>query len=403
MGGPGARFGIDLARARACHRSHSPIARALCGNGMADRRRQYLRQCTSHRGVGSSSAFARGDRSDIKEQAGGQSDRAGARTYARDIKYLRVDRRNSIELRLDAFRRLAVVGFATEFTLAQFRNNGAGRRQALAVDLGRLLPKLRAYDRLGAVEINALDVNDEHTARQLAVDGEALHQFGIDGDRRPAVHAQRFLHAWHQAPNYKARITDDVAKPVDAIVARTIGDRQRLVVKNPHKPGRVTFGRAIKSLGTCRRDSHKRRHLNQLAIAIADIVDLFDDRSSQSLSIKRLELVHRRDQMIVVGHRKSPSSRARSCRPSCALIARSRITPGCTGAASRTGMNCSVRPSACDSTRTRRCAPTSRSRYAMILVSPFSRNRRARSLTTARSICGMRAAGVPGRGENGKT
>ena len=35
--------------------------------------------------------------------------------------------------------------------------------------------------------------------------------------------------------------------------------------------------------------------------------------------------------------------------------------------------------------------------------SPFSRKRAARSLMTARSSCGMRAAGVPGRGENGKT
>ena len=35
--------------------------------------------------------------------------------------------------------------------------------------------------------------------------------------------------------------------------------------------------------------------------------------------------------------------------------------------------------------------------------SPFSRRRRARSFTTSRATCGMRAAGVPGRGENGKT
>ena len=36
-------------------------------------------------------------------------------------------------------------------------------------------------------------------------------------------------------------------------------------------------------------------------------------------------------------------------------------------------------------------------------ASPAARRRAARSLTRPRSSCGMRAAGVPGRGENGKT
>src|SRR4026209_70688 len=147
------------------------------------------------RRAGSSFAFARGNGADFKEQAGRQSDSTRAGTYARDAKYLRVDRRDSIELRLDTLRRLAVIGFAAELTLAQFRNDGAGRGQALAIDLGRLLPEFRAHDRFGAMEINALDMNDEHTARQLAVDGEAVHQFAVDRDRGTAVHAQRFTHA----------------------------------------------------------------------------------------------------------------------------------------------------------------------------------------------------------------
>src|SRR4029078_97968 len=139
--------------------------------------------------------------------------RAG--TYARDAKYLRVDRRDSIELRLDTLRRLAVIGFAAELTLAQFRNDGAGRGQALAIDLGRLLPEFRAHDRFGAMEINALDMNDEHTARQLAVDGEALHQFRIDGDRCATVQAPSFTHTRNQEQKRDARIADDVAESVD--------------------------------------------------------------------------------------------------------------------------------------------------------------------------------------------
>src|SRR6476659_8806719 len=93
-----------------------------------------------------------------------------------------------------------------------------------------------------------------------------------------------------------------------SIVARTIGNRQRLVVENPHEAGRITFGRAIKSLGARRRNSDKRRCLDQLAVTLIDMVDFLDDRSPHSLPIKRLELIHGRDQMIAVGHCKSPLS-----------------------------------------------------------------------------------------------
>ena len=94
---------------------------------------------------------------------------------------------------------------------------------------------------------------------------------------------------------------------------------------------------------------------------------------------------------------------ANNCRPSWPTIVRSRNTPGSTGAASRTAVNCSVWPTPPRSVSTSRRWPTWASRCARNAASPFSRRRRARSLTTARSSCGMRAAGVPGRGENGNT
>ena len=77
--------------------------------------------------------------------------------------------------------------------------------------------------------------------------------------------------------------------------------------------------------------------------------------------------------------------------------------PGAAAAESFTGVNCSVRPCARDSVNTRRVAPTSASRCRRKASAPRSRKRRARSFTTARESCGMRAAGVPGRAENGKT
>src|SRR5207342_1388142 len=90
MDSHGPRFGIDLARAGAGHRSHPPIARALRGNGMADRRRQYLWESAAYRRAASSSAFARGNGANFKEQASRQSDIAGARAHAREARCLRL-------------------------------------------------------------------------------------------------------------------------------------------------------------------------------------------------------------------------------------------------------------------------------------------------------------------------
>ena len=73
------------------------------------------------------------------------------------------------------------------------------------------------------------------------------------------------------------------------------------------------------------------------------------------------------------------------------------------GVAIRTGVNCGVRAMPPRSVSTFRRAPTSRSRCRHSAASPFSRSLRARPLITSPGTCGMRAAGVPGRGENGNT
>src|SRR5947208_3462379 len=100
-----------------------------------------------------------------------------------------------VKLRLDPLRRLAVVALATKFALAQLRNDGAGRRQALAIDLGCFVPELRTHNRFRAMEVNALDMHDQYAARQPVVNREALHQVGVDRDRGAAIDAQGFSDA----------------------------------------------------------------------------------------------------------------------------------------------------------------------------------------------------------------
>jgi hypothetical protein len=48
------------------------------------------------------------------------------------------------------------------------------------------------------MEEDALDVDDEYAARQLAVHHEALHQLRIDRDRGAAIHPQGFAHAGNE-------------------------------------------------------------------------------------------------------------------------------------------------------------------------------------------------------------
>ena len=64
-----------------------------------------------------------------------------------------------------------------------------------------------------------------------------------------------------------------------------------------------------------------------------------------------------------------------------------------------TGTNCAVRPIPSRSTSTSSISPTRAAQCAAKAASPASRNRFARARATALSTCGMRAAGVPGRGE----
>ena len=71
-----------LARARAGHRPHPSIARAFGRDGLADRRRQYLRQRPAFRRAAAASAFPRDRDPDFEEQGAGARDGAGAGAFA---------------------------------------------------------------------------------------------------------------------------------------------------------------------------------------------------------------------------------------------------------------------------------------------------------------------------------
>jgi hypothetical protein len=77
----------------------------------------------------------------------------------------------------------------------------------------------------------------------------------------------------------------------------------------------------------------------------------------------------------------------------------SRCTEPTVSPAIATGTKCSVRPAVALSIKTSRVAPTSDASRFRNAASPATRNRFARSLIAPPTTCGIRAAGVPGRGE----
>src|ERR1700745_115090 len=66
----------------------------------------------------------------------------------------------SVERRLQALGRGTVMGLAAHLAVGQLRENRAVARQALAVHVARLIPQLRAHDRLRALVEDAVDRHD---------------------------------------------------------------------------------------------------------------------------------------------------------------------------------------------------------------------------------------------------
>jgi hypothetical protein len=84
--------------------------------------------------------------------------------------------------------------------------------------------------------------------------------------------------------------------------------------------------------------------------------------------------------------------------PSLPVTVSARTAPGVSPAIA-TGKKCSVRPCLALSIRTWRVAPISDLSRLCNAASPVARNRLARVLIASPDTCGIRAAGVPGRGE----
>ena len=135
--------------------------------------------------------------------------------------------------------------------------------------MARGVPQLRAHDRLGALEVDALDRDDDHGARRLAVDDEALRQRRIGRDRGAADDPDGLAAAGNEEQQRDARIDEDVAQRVDAVVAAPVGNEQRLLVVHAHEARRIAARRAVEPVRAAGGEREERRRLDEGAVVRA--------------------------------------------------------------------------------------------------------------------------------------
>ena len=116
------------------------------------------------------------------------------------------------------------------------RQDIAGGGQGLRVHVLGRIPEFRAHDGAGALEIDRLDIDDDDRTRRLALFGETVEQCRVDAELGAAVDPQCGAGTGDQEQQADARVADDVAERVDAVVAAPVGDHQRAFVVNTHEP-----------------------------------------------------------------------------------------------------------------------------------------------------------------------
>ena len=211
---------------------------------------------------------------------------------------------------------------------------GVGKRLAID-DTGRI-PQLRADDRLGALEVGALNRDHEHAFRHLAVHGEAFRQLRIGRNDGAAVDPHGFADAGNEKQQRDARVAHEVAQRIDAIVAATVGDDEGVCVEHPDKTRRVAARRAVEPLGPACGHHAERSRLDQLAVLRRDLIGFLENRRAVGrIRIELFKFRGGRDRVVmpIAVHRRSPfrhefTHAASNCLPSCAAIFTSTSCPG---------------------------------------------------------------------------
>ena len=128
------------------------------------------------------------------------------------------------------------------------------------------IPQVRAAERFGAVHEGLRHPDHDGEFGRAPLHAHALKQLRIVDQRRPAVDPQRVVIARNDEQQPDARICDDVAQAVETVVAGTVRDRQRVLVKNFHEAhmvaARADIGAPVEIL---RAQAQERRAADEVA------------------------------------------------------------------------------------------------------------------------------------------
>ena len=87
---------------------------------------------------------------------------------------------------------------------------------------------------------------------------ESLQQLRVRADRRTASHPIGFVRSRDHENDTDLRVDEQVLHPVDAVVARPVGDQQCAVVEELNEARRIALGRTVDA-GPIRAGEHQER------------------------------------------------------------------------------------------------------------------------------------------------
>ena len=194
------------------------------------------------------------------------------------------------------------------------RQMRAGRREPVALGPGRRLPQLRPDERLRAVQVRLVGLDDDRGDRRLASVAVALEELGIAGDRGSPVHTERLAHAGDGEQEPDPPGGDDVADGVEAPVARLVGQHEGARADHVAEAGDTAPRRRVaRPVLADRRDGHERGERDERPAVLVELRDRLDLDRLVRRAVQLGDLVLARHKVLLSG------AHARSLRPGLAL------------------------------------------------------------------------------------
>ena len=174
------------------------------------------------------------------------------------------DQRRNVEQLLDAWERQSaslveafappvppvarlVVLLDVELRVGDRAEDLALARQLRAVDVPLGVPELRAEERLRALRVRLLDLDEDPELRHLPLDLALREQLGVVDDPRAAVDPERVVDARDQEEQRDPVVGEEVRERVGELVAGAVGQEQRPLVEDADEAGRVAARRDVET------------------------------------------------------------------------------------------------------------------------------------------------------------